>query len=80
MPQVRGPDIKDRAARLRAVGDAALAVPQTAQIGQSHRVLTESARMGRTEQFAEVDFSADQPEGQIVAARITGVAGSSLTA
>ena len=27
MPQVRGPDIKDRAARLRAVGDAALAVP-----------------------------------------------------
>ena len=80
MPQVRGPDVKDRAARLRAVGDAALAVHLTAQIGQSHRVLMESARMGRTEQFAEVDFSVDQPEGQIVAARISGVAGSRLTA
>ena len=36
--------------------------------GQVHRVLAETPRMGRTEQFTEVDFAADQPEGRIVAA------------
>ena len=80
MPQLRGPEIKDRAARLRAVGDAALMVHQAAQVGVTHQILMESTRMGRTEQFAEVDFGADQPEGQIVAARISGVAGGRLTA
>ena len=80
MPQVRGPEVKDRAARLRGVGDAALAAHLGAQIGVTHRVLLESARMGRTEQFAEVAFNADQPEGQIVTARITGVTGNRLTA
>ena len=80
MPQVRGPDIKDRAARLRAAGDAALARHLALQVGRGHRVLMESARMGRTEQFAEVDFSADQPEGQIVDAVISGFAGGRLRA
>ncbi len=80
MPQVRGPEVKDRAARLRAVGEAALAVHLDAQVGVTHRVLMEGARMGRTEQFAEVDFSVDQPEGQIVTVPILGVAGNRLTA
>ena len=69
MPQVRGPEIKDRAARLRAAGDAALARHLAAQVGQTHRVLIEGPRLGRTEQFTEVAFAADQPEGQIVAGR-----------
>jgi threonylcarbamoyladenosine tRNA methylthiotransferase MtaB len=80
MPQVRGPDIKERAARLRAAGDAALTAHLTAQVGQVHRVLMEGPRMGRTEQFTEVAFSADQPEGQIVTARMTGMTGQSLCA
>ena len=80
MPQVKGPAIKDRAARLRAAGDAALARHLAAQVGVTHRVLMEGPRMGRTEQFTEVTFAADQPEGQIVTARITGFAGESLTA
>ena len=80
MPQVSGPEVKDRAARLRAVGDAALARHLAAQLGKTHRILTEGPRIGRTEQFAEVVFDADQSEGQIVTARITGQQGGMLTA
>jgi threonylcarbamoyladenosine tRNA methylthiotransferase MtaB len=80
MPQVRGPDIRARAARLRALGEIRLAHHLAAQKGVSHRVLTETARMGRTEQFTEVTFGADQPEGQIVAATIKGVSGGALAA
>src|SRR3990167_8928770 len=80
MPQLRGPEIKDRAARLRAAGDAALSRHLAAQIGRSHRVLLEGPRMGRTEQFTEVDFTADQPEGQIVQALIRTTANGRLIA
>ncbi len=80
MPQVKGPAIKERAARLRAAGDAALQRHLTAQVGQSHRILIENPRMGRTEQFTEVAFSSDQPEGQILTATILGMAGEQLTA
>lgn len=80
MPAVPGPAIKDRAARLRAVGEAALARHLRDQVGRVHRVLTEGPRMGRTEGFAEVDFGTDQPEGTIVEAVIKGVAGGRLVA
>ncbi|MEY3959684.1 MAG: hypothetical protein RIR14_338, partial [Pseudomonadota bacterium] len=80
MPRVPGDQIKSRAARLRAAGDAALSRHLAAQIGQTHRILTESPRMGRTEQFAEVSFATDQPEGQVVSARISGRAEDRLLA
>ena len=80
MPAVPGVAIKSRAARLRAAGDAALARHLAAQQGQTHRILTESPRMGRTEQFTEVEFATDRPEGQIVTATITGHDGTHLTA
>jgi threonylcarbamoyladenosine tRNA methylthiotransferase MtaB len=80
MPQVHGPNIKDRAARLRAVGDAALQRHLAAQVGREHVVLVEGPRLGRTEQFTEVSFASDQPEGQILRARISGMAGGRLTA
>jgi threonylcarbamoyladenosine tRNA methylthiotransferase MtaB len=73
MPAVPGPVIKERAARLRTAGEAALARHLEAQVGRLHRVLTEGPRMGRTEGFAEVDFGADQPEGTIIQAVIRGV-------
>jgi threonylcarbamoyladenosine tRNA methylthiotransferase MtaB len=72
MPQVAGVAIKDRAARLRAVGDAAATAHLQAQLGQTHKVLMESARMGRTAQFAEVVFDMEQTTGQIVTAQMTG--------
>lgn len=72
MPQVKGPDIKARAARLRAAGDIALNRHLAAQIGQVHDVLMETPRMGRTGQFAEVAFAADHTEGTVISARVTG--------
>ncbi len=72
MPQVPGPLIRDRAARLREAGAAALARHLRAQTGRTHRILTEGPRLGRTEHFTEVAFTADQPEGAIVTAAITG--------
>jgi threonylcarbamoyladenosine tRNA methylthiotransferase MtaB len=80
MPQVRGPAIKDRAARLRAAGDAAVQAHLTAQIGQTHQILMESPRMGRTAQFAEVQFDTDQPESRIVTATITAAEFTNLRA
>ena len=80
MPPVKGPVIKERAARLRAAGDLALQRHLAQQIGKSHHVLMESPRMGRTAQFTEVDFASDQREGQIVLAQITGQNGVRLSA
>ncbi len=78
--QVNGAVIKDRAARLRSVGALQVARHLTAQVGREHKVLMESPRMGRTEQFTEVGFDTDQPEGQIVDARITTQNGQRLVA
>jgi threonylcarbamoyladenosine tRNA methylthiotransferase MtaB len=80
MPQVAGPAIRARAARLRALGDAALQRHLAAQVGQRHRILTEGPQLGRTEGFAEVAFAAPQPEGRVVEATITGIAGGRLAA
>ncbi len=70
MPQVSGTAIKARAARLRAAGARAVERHMGAQIGRVHSVLMESPTMGRTEQFAEVEFFVPQVEGQIVTAKI----------
>ena len=80
MPQVQGAAIKDRAARLRAAGDARVTSHLNLQTGLIHRVLMENPHMGRTEQFTEVTFDSPQPEGQIVNALITGVRGTQLLA
>jgi len=80
MPQVAGPEIRARAARLRAAGDSAVAAHLKDQVGQTHRVLTEGPHMGRTEQFTEVAFDTPQPEGAIIETRISGQNGQRLTA
>ena len=80
MPQVEKVVRKDRAARLRAAGDAAVDRHLAAQVGRTHNVLMEKPRLGRTEGFAEVAFTADQAVGQIHQARITGHQDGRLTA
>ena len=80
MPQVNGPIIKERAKRLRAAGAARVQTHLSLQIGQTHNILVENSKMGRTEQFTEVAFANDQPEGQLVRAQITGHNGRSLVA
>ena len=78
MPQVNGRDIKSRAARLRAAGETQVALHLNAQIGQSHDVLMERPTMGRTQQFAEVIFTAPQAEGKIIATNITSASATQL--
>ncbi len=80
MPQVHGTAIRDRAARLRAAGQQAVARHLAGQQGRRAEVLMESPRMGRTPQFAEVAFATDQPVGAVVPALIEGSAGTRLTA
>jgi threonylcarbamoyladenosine tRNA methylthiotransferase MtaB len=80
MPAVRGPLIKERAARLRAAGEAALLRHLQAEVGQERVILTEGPRIGRTEFFTEVAFARDMPEGTILSARIAGQDGARLLA
>ena len=79
MPQVAAPAIRDRATRLRRKGTQQVSRHLDAQQGKIHRILTESARMGRTEQFTEVVFGTDQPVGLITTAKISGLSGHQLT-
>ncbi len=78
--QVNGTVIKERAARLRAIGDQQVNSHLAAQVGKTHHILMENPHMGRTEQFTEVTFAAPQAEGSIVTATITGHTGQQLQA
>ncbi|MPQ94440.1 tRNA (N(6)-L-threonylcarbamoyladenosine(37)-C(2))-methylthiotransferase MtaB [Thioclava sp. JE_KL1] len=80
MPAVKGPVVKERAARLRAKGEAALAAHLDAQVGTEQLVLTETPRVARTEGFTEVAFENDQPEGTLMSVPITGHDGARLLA
>ncbi|MEM5476641.1 tRNA (N(6)-L-threonylcarbamoyladenosine(37)-C(2))-methylthiotransferase MtaB [Pacificibacter sp. AS14] len=78
--QVNGAVIKERAARLRAAGDAQVQKHLTAQIGRTHRILMENPQMGRTEQFTEVHFDTPRVEGSLVTSTILGLNGTQLIA
>ncbi len=78
MPQLPRDVVKSRAAVLRAAGDAAVLTHLAGQIGKSHNVLMENARMGRTEGFTEVAFDKDQQKGAIIRTKITGASSKQL--
>jgi len=80
MPAVNGAAIKERAAQLRAAGEAQVERHLAAQIGRTHDILMENPLMGRTAQFAEVDFETPRQEGTVVRAEISGRNGTRLTA
>lgn len=80
MPRVEAATIRARAARLRAAGKRQVERHLSQQVGLEHRILMESPKMGRTEQFTEVHFSRPQQEGSIVHARIIGTDGIKLIA
>ncbi len=71
MPQVNGSAIKERAALLRDAGHNAAQQHLAALNGKTQRVLTEGPRLARTESFAEVHFSTDQPEGDLLDVRVS---------
>ncbi|MCA1530794.1 tRNA (N(6)-L-threonylcarbamoyladenosine(37)-C(2))-methylthiotransferase MtaB [Bradyrhizobium yuanmingense] len=78
MPQVAGPVIKERAKRLRAVGEAALQQRLQAEIGARRDVLIESDGQGRTEHYLPVVIAGERV-GSIVRLKIAGIDGERLT-
>lgn len=66
MPQVPGKVRKERAARLRAVGDRNLTRWLDGRIGGTDRVLIEKEGTGRGEGFATITISGGAPAGVIV--------------
>jgi threonylcarbamoyladenosine tRNA methylthiotransferase MtaB len=79
MPQVAGGEIKQRARRLRATGEAALLKRLAAEIRSTRQVLIESGKQGRTEHFLPVAISGEMP-GAVRALTIAGHDGARLTA
>jgi threonylcarbamoyladenosine tRNA methylthiotransferase MtaB len=78
MPQVAGDIIKDRARRLRGVGEVALQRRLQSEIGASREILVESARQGRTEHFLPVALD-DAIPGSVHRLTIGGHDGARLT-
>ena len=71
MPQVAGREVKDRAARLRAKGSAALTHYLQSQVGQDVELLMERNGLGRTPGFAEMALDSAAGTGEVLSARVT---------
>ncbi|HEY5338596.1 MAG TPA: tRNA (N(6)-L-threonylcarbamoyladenosine(37)-C(2))-methylthiotransferase MtaB [Rhizomicrobium sp.] len=80
MPQLPKPLIKERAARLRAAGDKALAMRMKALIGTEQTLLAEKDGMGRTTCFAQAHFAQDAQPGSFARVRITDATPTHLIA
>jgi threonylcarbamoyladenosine tRNA methylthiotransferase MtaB len=78
MPQLPGPVIKERAARLRAAGNAALAAELSSRIGSETDVLIEQPGIGRAAFYAAVSFTAAGTEGSVRRMRLVGSNGRNL--
>ena len=80
MPQVTRDVVKQRAARLRQKGEAALRGHLDSEVGTKRRVLAESDRLGRTEPFTQVALPTPVEPGAIVDVAIIGHDGRRLVA
>ena len=78
IPRLSGAVIRERAARLRTAGEAALAADLAARIGAETDVLIERPGMGRAAFYAAVSSEAAATEGVIQRMRIIGTGGRSL--
>jgi threonylcarbamoyladenosine tRNA methylthiotransferase MtaB len=72
MPQVAKAEVKVRAARLRAAGEAALARHLQRQVGRTVTGLVERGGVARAEDFTELAFEGPAPVGEIADFEITG--------
>jgi threonylcarbamoyladenosine tRNA methylthiotransferase MtaB len=78
MPQLPRTTVKQRAARLRQKGEAALSARLDAMTGSRHTVLMERGGIGRTPCFMPVSFDKGVP-GAMLSLTITGRRGDRLT-
>lgn len=83
MPQVAAEVIKDRAKRLRELGQQREHVFLKSHIGKIANVLVESDALGRTEHFCPVDLThlpeSLKVEGQIISLKLSDIKNDSLT-
>ena len=84
MPAVPKSVRRERAARLRAVGQAAAARFLAGQVGARIALLTEAdadgGATGHSEHFAPVRLATPHAPGQVIAARVTGASATHLLA
>jgi threonylcarbamoyladenosine tRNA methylthiotransferase MtaB len=78
MPRLPDTVIKERAARLRAAGEAALAAELRSRVGSQTDVLIERPGIGRAEFYAVVNFTASGSRGSLRRMRLTDASGNSL--
>jgi threonylcarbamoyladenosine tRNA methylthiotransferase MtaB len=77
MPSVAPEVVKERAARLRSAGAAALDAHLAAQTGKVLRVLSERGGTGKTEDFTRVR-TGGAPPSRMIEMTITGAEGGAL--
>ncbi|MFN3658372.1 MAG: tRNA (N(6)-L-threonylcarbamoyladenosine(37)-C(2))-methylthiotransferase MtaB [Pseudolabrys sp.] len=80
MPQLDRALVKERAARLRKKGEAALVRHLEGQVGRRRRVLAEIGGLGHTEQFTPVRLAAPVAPGTLLDLAIAGHDGRQLLA
>jgi threonylcarbamoyladenosine tRNA methylthiotransferase MtaB len=80
MPPVAGAAVKDRAARLRAAGEAALTRHLSRQDGRRLMGLVERDGVARAEDFTEIAFAGAAAVGEIAALMVTGHDGKRVIA
>ena len=80
MPQLPKPIIRERAARLRAAGDAARRRAFDRLIGKTVSALVEQPGLGRSEHYLPVRLPASAREGQVEAVRIVAASDRALVA
>jgi threonylcarbamoyladenosine tRNA methylthiotransferase MtaB len=78
MPQIDKAVARERAARLRAKGEQAMAARLSALVGSIRKLLVERGSIGRTECFAPARIAATP--GTFLKARLTGVSDGQLLA
>jgi threonylcarbamoyladenosine tRNA methylthiotransferase MtaB len=72
MPQVAAALVRERAARLRAAGHAALGRHLDRQTGRTVTALVEQPGRARAADFTELAFEGEAPTGALIPLRITG--------
>jgi len=81
MPQLGRAIVKERAARLREKGEAALLAHLDGEVGRTREVLVEREGLGRSEQFTQVEFEDTALQaGDLVKLTVTGHTGRHLLA
>src|SRR5262245_25490405 len=78
MPQVAPGLVKERAARLRQRGEAALAAYLAQQHGRECEIVMERPGLGRTPPFAHLQLATAAPVGAVLRARVTASDGKRL--